>query len=113
MVSEAGISGLSHIPIGRSRMGHRSGPESAKEWVLTLETFVVNMSAASGALINMKGKWPYPNGVSSIKSTKGLDRTRRSGELQNLCGREGEKFVHLQGEKYRNSHNPTGTSIME
>jgi hypothetical protein len=37
-------------------MEYRPGSKRGKEWVLTLKTFVVNMSTASSALITMKGK---------------------------------------------------------
>jgi hypothetical protein len=86
------MSGLSHIPIGRSSMEHL--PRSKR--VFTLEIFVVNISAAGRALITMKGKWSYLNGVSS---TKDLDRTRRSSQLQSLYVGVGGEICSLTGKK--------------
>lgn len=63
---------------------------------LCWKTFVVDTSAASRALITVKGKGPYPNGVSG---TKDLDSSRRSSELQSLYGsaRERDILFHYKG----------------
>jgi hypothetical protein len=49
-----------------------------------LGTFVINMSAASRALITER-KWSYPN---VVLSAQGVVTMRRSSELQSLYGRE-------------------------